>query len=259
METVQNKIKLYYNKNKKNNNNDSSAHNYNINLCQLIDEEKILLINKKNEIIIYNFETEMKENSFSFLNSDYLIIDIIINDNILYILYKEGLFIIYNIDSKKIEKYIISNIIDKGNLLYLRNQFIIIIIKEEKSNIIKLFLLKNYFYIQLNEININPSNNMLSHPILLPDDNFYYFYTENDNLNVLYMNIFNQIDIINKAFENNNINHNEYLKIVDDLNKNIKFINKKTYQFNEIFFRNDINKNSFKMTNIVINELNNNI
>ena len=259
LETVQNKIKINYNKNKKNINNESSAHNYSINLCKLIDEEKVLLINKINEIIIYNFDTEMKENSFSFLSSEYLIIDIIINDNILYILYKQGLFIIYNIDSKKIEKYKISNFIEKGSLLYLRNQFIIIIVKEEKSSVIKVILLKNYFYFQLNEINMNPSNNFFSHKIFLPDDNFYYLYAENNNLSVLYMNIFKQIDILNKYLEKNDINHKDYLQIMNDLNKSIQFINKKVYQFNDIFLRNDINKNNFKMTNISINENNNNM
>ena len=104
-----------------------------------------------------------------------------------------------------------------------------------------------------------PSNNFFSHKIFLPDGNFYYFYAENNNLNMLYMNIFKQIDILNKYLEKNDINHKDYLQIMNDLNKSIQFINKKVYQFNDIFLRNDINKNNFKMTNIAINENNNNM
>ena len=259
LETLQNKIKLYDNKKNKNINNDNSRYNYNINLCKLIDEEKILLINKMNEIIIYNLDSEIKEHYLSFLNSDNLIIDILINENILYILYKQGLIIIYNLDTKKIEKYRISNIINNGSLLYIRNGFIIIIVNEEKSNIIKFLLLKNYFLIQLYDFSQSITNNFFSYKIILSDDNFYYFYSDNNNLNIFYMNIFKQIEILNNDIKCNDINHKEYLKIMNDFDKSTKLLIKEKYIFNEIFFRNDINKNHFKMTNIIFNEQNNNM
>ena len=261
LDTLQNKIKLFPNKNKKNNNNNDNSenNNYNLNLCKLIDDEKILLVNRKNEIIIYNFETDIKENYYSFLNYDKIIIDIIINDNILYILYKEGLIIIYNINSKKIEKYKISNSIDKGSLIYIRNGFIIIIISEEKQNTIKFLLLKNYFFLQLNTINVIDSNSLISHKFILPNDNFYYLYSNNDDLNILYMNISNQFQILENNVLNKNINYQEYLKIFDDFKNSLKYMNKKYYIFNDIFLRNDVNKNNFKMTNIIVNEINNNM
>ena len=259
LETLQNKIKLDYNKknNYENiNDNEYTEKNYNINLCKLIDEETVLLVNKKNEIIIYNFENNIKENSLCFLNNEYLIIDIIINENILYILYNHGMIIIYNINDKKIEKYKISNQIQKGSLLYIRNRFIIIIIKEEKSNLIKFFLLKYYFFIQLNEINI--ITEFISKNIILDDDNFFYFYSSNENFNIFYMNIFKELEILNNI-KYNEIKYEEYLKIVDECNKNINTINKKNYEFNGIFSRNDVIKNNFRMTEIVFNQENNNM
>ena len=259
LETIQNRIKISNNKNNKNINKDNSRYNYNINLCHLISEEKILLVNKKNEVIIYNLESEIKENNFSFLSSDYLIIDIILYENCLYILYKQGLIIIFNLLSEKIEKYKITNSIDKGYLAYIRNGFIVVVVNEEKTNIIKFFLLKNYFLIQLYNFNHNITNNFFSHRIILPDDNFYYFYSDNDNLNIFYMNIHKQLEILNDDIKFNDINHKEYLKIIDDLNESIKSISKEKYFFNEIFLRNDVNKNNFKMTNITFNEKNNNL
>ena len=265
LDTLQNKIKLFSNKSKKNiNNNNNGNNNYNIDLCKLIDEEKILLVNRNNEIIIYNFETDIKENNFLFLDYDNIILDILINENILYILYKEGLIITYNISSKNIEKYKISNSIDKGSLIYIRNGFIIIIIAEKKQNTIKFLLLKKYFFLQLNNININininNTNYFISQKIILSDDNFYYFYSNNNDLNILYMNISNQIKILeNNNISYNDINYKEYLKITDDFNQSLKYINKKNYIFNEIFLRNDVNKNNFKMTDIAFNELNNNM
>ena len=259
LETIQNRIKISNNKNNKNINKDNSRYNYNINLCHLIIEEKILLVNKKNEVIIYNLESEIKENYFSFFSSDYLIIDIILYENCLYILYKQGLIIIFNLFSEKIEKYKITNSIDKGYLAYIRNGFIVVVVNEEKTNIIKFFLLKNYFLIQLYNFNHNITNNFFSHRIILPDDNFYYFYSDNDNLNIFYMNIHKQLEILNDDIKFNDINHKEYLKIIDDLNESIKSISKEKYFFNEIFLRNDVNKNNFKMTNIAFNEKNNNL
>ena len=259
LETLQNKIKLDYNKknNYENiNDNEYTEKNYNLNICKLIDEETVLLVNKKNEIIIYNFENNIKENSLCFLNNEYLIIDIIINENILYILYNHGMIIIYNINDKKIEKYKISNQIQKGSLLYIRNRFIIIIIKEEKSNLIKFFLLKYYFFIQLNEINI--TTEFISKNIILDDDNFFYFYSSNENFNIFYMNIFKELEILNNI-KYNEIKYEEYLKIVDECNKNINTINKKNYEFNGIFSRNDVIKNNFRMTEIVFNQENNNM
>ena len=259
LETLQNKIKIYYSKISKKINNENSEYNYNLNLCKLINEEKILLVNKRNQIIIYNFESENKENSFSFLNYDYLIIDIMINENILYILYKQGLIILYNLNSKKIEKYKISNFIEQGSFLYIRKGAIIIIIKEEKANMIRFFLLKNYYLIQLEEINLNISNNFFSHKIIFPDDNFYYLFSENDNLYIFYMNIFKQLENFNKGIKYNDIIYQDYLKIIDDFNQSLKLINRKKFFFNDIFIRNDVNKNNFKLTNIALNQDNNNM
>ena len=45
LDSLQNKVKIKNN----NINNENNLHNYNLSLCQLIDEEKILLINKMNE------------------------------------------------------------------------------------------------------------------------------------------------------------------------------------------------------------------
>ena len=58
-----------------------------------------------------------------------------LENDILYILYKSGKLIIYNINNKKIEKYKISNLIDKGNLLYIQDNIIIITIKESKTEV----------------------------------------------------------------------------------------------------------------------------
>lgn len=259
LETLQNRIKIFNNKNIKNINKDNSRYNYNINLCHLINEEKILLVNKMNEVIIYNLESEIKENNFSFLSSDYLIIDIMLYENCLYILYKQGLIIIFNLFSEKIEKYKITNSIDKGYLTYIRNGFIVVAVNEEKTNIIKFFLIKNYFLIQLYNFNYNITNNFFSHRIILPDDNFYYIYSDNDNLNIFYINIHKQMEILNDDIKFKDINHKEYLKIIDDLNESITSISKEKYIFNEIFLRNDVNKNNFKMTNMAFNEKNNNL
>ena len=255
LDTLQNKISLYSNKN--NINNDNRVNNYNIHLCKLIDEERILLVNKKNEIIIYNFENDAKENKLCFLNDDYLINDIIINEDILYILYKQGLIVIYNLYNNKIEKYKISNSLDKGCLFHIQNGIIILIIKEEKINSLKFFLLKNYFYFKLYEINIE--NDYISDKLIFPNDNFYYFYSNDNNFNIIYMNITKQLEILNNIASYKDINYQAYIKIMNDCNNSVNYLNKKLYIFNEIFSRNDVNKNNFKMTNLVINEQNNNM
>ena len=259
LETLQNKIKLFSKKSKQNFNEEYNENNYNINLCRLIDEDKVLLVNKKNEIIIYNIETDLKENNFCFLNADYLIMDLILNEDILYILYKQGLIIIYNFITKKIEKYKISDKINKGSLLFIKDGFLIIIIKEEKKDEFKFFLLKNYFFIQLNYINTNISNNFIYQKVILSDENFYFFDSNNNDLNILYMNIYKQIKILNQNLNFNDINYQEYLKIYDNLTQSVKDITKKNYEFKDIFLRNDVNKNNFKITNLIINECNNNM
>ena len=212
LETLQNKIKSF-------SNNDMNINDYKLYLCKLIDEENALLVNKKNEIIIYNIEENIKKNSFLFLNMEYLIIDVIINENILYILYKKGILIKYYINNNKIEKYKISNSINKGSLTYIRNEFVIAVIKEDKTNIIKLLLIKNYFLAKLTEVNI--SHDIASKKIVFPNDNFYYFYSINDNFEIIYMNLNNQLDNLN-SIKFNDINYQEYLKIMDDFNKDIK-------------------------------------
>ena len=190
LETLQNKIKSF-------SNNDNNVNDYDLNLCKLIDEENVLLVNKKNEIVIYNIDENIKKNSFSFLNADYLVIDVIINENILYILYKKGILIKYNINNNKIEKYKISNPINKGCLTYIRNEFIIAIVKEDKTNIVKFLLIKNYFLFKLSEVNI--SHDFVSQKIILPSDNFYYFYSIKDNFEIIYMNLNYQLDILNNV------------------------------------------------------------
>ena len=249
LETLQNKIKSF-------SNNDNNVNDYNLNLCKLIDEENVLLVNRKNEIVIYNIDENIKKNSYSFLNEDYLIIDIIINENILYILYKKGVFTKYNINNNKIEKYKISNSINKGSLIYIRNEFVIAIIKEDKTNIVKFLLIKNYFLAKLYEVNI--SHDFVSQKIILPNDNFYFFYSINDNFEIIYMNLNNQLEILNSV-KFNDINYQEYLKIMDDFSKNVKMINKKKYIFKNLFQRNDVNKNNFKNTNIAFNQENDNM
>ena len=249
LETLQNKIKSF-------SNNDNNVNDYDLNLCKLIDEENVLLVNKKNEIVIYNIDENIKKNSFSFLNADYLVIDVIINENILYILYKKGILIKYNINNNKIEKYKISNPINKGCLTYIRNEFIIAIIKEDKTNIVKFLLIKNYFLFKLSEVNI--SHDFVSQKIILPSDNFYYFYSIKDNFEIIYMNLNYQLDILNNV-KFNDINYQEYLKIMDDFNKSVQTINKKKYIFNNLFQRNDVNKNNFKITNIIFNQDNDNM
>ena len=249
LETLQNKIKSF-------SNNDNNVNDYDLNLCKLIDEENVLLVNKKNEIVIYNIDENIKKNSFSFLNADYLVIDVIINENILYILYKKGILIKYNINNNKIEKYKISNPINKGCLTYIRNEFIIAIVKEDKTNIVKFLLIKNYFLFKLSEVNI--SHDFVSQKIILPSDNFYYFYSIKDNFEIIYMNLNYQLDILNNV-KFNDINYQEYLKIMDDFNKSVQTINKKKYIFNNLFQRNDVNKNNFKITNIIFNQDNDNM
>ena len=249
LETLQNKIKSF-------SNNDNNVNDYDLNLCKLIDEENVLLVNKKNEIVIYNIDENIKKNSFSFLNADYLVIDVIINENILYILYKKGILIKYNINNNKIEKYKISNPINKGCLTYIRNEFIIAIVKEDKTNIVKFLLIKNYFLFKLSEVNI--SHDFVSQKIILPSDNFYYFYSIKDNFEIIYMNLNYQLDILNNI-KFNDINYQEYLKIMDDFNKSVQTINKKKYIFNNLFQRNDVNKNNFKITNIIFNQDNDNM
>ena len=249
LETLQNKIKSF-------SNNDNNVNDYDLNLCKLIDEENVLLVNKKNEIVIYNIDENIKKNSFSFLNADYLVIDVIINENILYILYKKGILIKYNINNNKIEKYKISNPINKGCLTYIRNEFIIATVKEDKTNIVKFLMIKHYFLFKLSEVNI--SHDFVSQKIILPSDNFYYFYSIKDNFEIIYMNLNYQLDILNNV-KFNDINYQEYLKIMDDFNKSVQTINKKKYIFNNLFQRNDVNKNNFKITNIIFNQDNDNM
>ena len=244
------KIKIKYN-NKNINNKENASNNYNFELCKLIDEERFLLINKLNEIIIYNIEKREPEYRYLFINSETSIIDILYKKDILYILYKPGIIIIYNIISKRIQKYKISNQIEKGNLLYIKNEQVIISIKEDEINLVKFFIIKNYLFIKLSEIKI--PNEFFAYQYLLSNYNFFYFYAFENNLFINYMNLNKQNDVLgNKEFKN--IKYEEYLEIINNLKENIKYLNEEKYEFNSIFLKNDGNKNSNKMTDMIINE-----
>ena len=210
LDTLQTEIRLKH-KSKSNNNfnKENSPYNYNLILCKLINEEKILLINKNNEIIIYN------------------------------------------INNKKIEKYKISNLIDKGNLLYIQDNIIIITIKESKTEVIQFHLLKNYICIKLKEI--IGLNSFYSYQYLFSTFHFFYFYAYEDNLKIFYINIKNQFDLL-KEKHNKEINYEAYLNIMNNLKNSLMNLNEKYYEFYSIFQRSDINKNIFIITNIVVNE-----
>ena len=243
LDSIQYKVKI------KNKENDSN--NYNLSLCKLIDEEKFLLINKKNEILIYNIEEEKIDKFFSFLEKDELIIDLLFNTDILYILYKTGKIIIYNTKTTKIEKYTISNQIEKGNLLYLKNGIIILIIKENKSELVQFYLLKNYIFIKLKEIKV--SNDFFSYQYIFSNLNFFYFYANDTNLSIYYMNLLNQYKIL-KDINTNEIKYEIYLDIINKLKESSKLMNEKKYEFDSIFRKIDFNKSILKITNIAIND-----
>ena len=255
-DTIRNKVKLRYNEkiNSKAmlyNNKENSTYNYNLTLCEIIDEERILLINKKNEIIIYNMENEEIDNYLLFLDKEELILDILIMNNILYILYKTGKFIIYDIKTKKIEKYIICNLIDKGKLLHLKDNIIIIIIKENKSELVQFHLIKNYIIVKLKEI-IAPED-FYSYQYIFPNNNLFYFYAINDTLKIFSMNLTNHYEILREK-DNKEIKYQTYLDIINKLNDENKNLNEKYYEFDSIFQRSDVNKNALIITNIIIND-----
>ena len=243
LDSLQNKLKI-----KNNINNENNLYNYNLTLCQLIGEERILLINKMNEIIIYNIENDEIEYNFLFLKNDDLIIDIIYNTDILYILYKSGKLIIYNIETKKIEKYKISNIIEKANLLYIQNNIILIIIKENKSEVVQFYIFKNFIFIKLKGLIV--PNEYFSYIYKISNLNIFYFYASGDNLAINYINIFKQYEIL-KNVDCKEIKYEQYLEIIDKLKDSLKYLNEKKYVFDSIFQRNDVN---LRITNIAINE-----
>ena len=250
LDSIQNKVRIKYNYNI-NNNKENESNNYNLSLCKLIDEERCLLVNKKNEIIIYNLEDEITEVVISFLEKEELIVDILFNEDILYILYKTGKIIIYNTNTKKIEKYKISNLIDKGNLLYLQNDIITLIIKENKSELVQFYLLKNYIFIKIKEI--NALNDFFLYEYILPNLNLFYFYVTDVDLTIYYMNLFKQYEIL-KDIDTKEIKYEQYLNIINKLKNSMSIINEKKYEFDSIFKRNDFNKCNLKITNISIND-----
>ena len=245
LDTLQNKIRIKYN------NKENSKFNYNLSLCKLIDEERLLLINKKNEIIIYNIENEEVEYNYLFLTNEEIIINILFEENVLYILYKSGKIIIYNIITKKIEKYKISNEIDKGSLMHLKDNIIIIIIKENKSELVQFYLLKNYIYVKLNEIIV--PNLFYSNHYIFSNFNFFYFYAFDDTLKIFYMNFIYQYEIV-KEKNLKEINYETYLEIINNLQNSRLYLNEKNYEFSALLQRSDVNKNNLSITNIVINE-----
>ena len=245
LDTLQNKIRIKYN------NKENSKFNYNLSLFKLIDEERLLLINKKNEIIIYNIENEEVEYNYLFLTNEEIIINILFEENILYILYKSGKIIIYNIITKKIEKYKISNEIDKGSLMHLKDNIIIIIIKENKSELVQFYLLKNYIYVKLNEIIV--PNIFYSNHYIFSNFNFFYFYAFDDTLKIFYMNFIYQYEIV-KEKDLKEINYETYLEIINNLQNSRLYLNEKNYEFSALLQRSDVNKNNLSITNIVINE-----
>ena len=256
LDTIQNEVKIKndsnINININNINKEKNHLNYNLDFCKLIDDERFLLINKNNEIMIYNIEKEECENKLLLLNSNNIIIDILYENDILYILYKSGLIIIYNIISKKIEKYKISNIIEKGNLLYIENNQIVISLKEDKTELIKFYIMKNYFFVKLKEIK-SPNNEFFSYQYLFSNYNFFYFYSTGFDLQIFYMNLNNQNDIL-KNTKCNQIKYEEYLERINKLKDSIKYLNEKSYEFNSIFQKSDVNKNNSKMISLMINE-----
>ena len=253
LDTLQNKVKIKFdNKNINNDlNHEISSYNYVLILCKLIDEERILLVNKNNEIMLYNIENEEIERRLLFLKNEEIIIDILYENNILYVLYKSGKIIIYNYSTKKIEKYKISNFIEKENLLYIQNDTIVLTIKEIKSDIIQFYLLKNYIFIKIKGIIV--PNNFYSHQFILPNFNFFYFYAFDEELKVFNMNMTHQFDIL-KDVDIKEIKYEEYLSIIDKVKNSLNNLIEKNYQFDSIFQRTDVNKNNLKITNIVINE-----
>ena len=252
LDTLQTEVRIKHkNKNNNNYNKENISLNYNLSLCKLINEEKILLINRNNEIIIYNIENEEVENNFLFLKKEELIIDVLFEDDILYILYNSGKLIIYNTINKSIEKYKISNLIDKGNLLYIQNNIIIITIKESKSDLVQFHLLKNYICIKLKEVIVR--NPFYSYQYLLSNFHFFYFYVYEDNLKIFYLNIMNQLSILREN-AHKEINYEIYLNIMNKLNNSLVNLNEKNYDFYSIFQRSDINTNIFVITNVIVNE-----
>ena len=252
LDTLQNKVKIKHD-NKGNNGliKEFSSNNYILNLCKLIDEERILLINKNNEIIIYNIDNEEIERNLLFIKNDELIIDTLFENNILYILYKSGRIIIYDYITKKIEKYKVSNFIDKGNLLFIQYGTIIITIKEFKSELVTFYLLKNYIFIKLKEIIV--PNNFYSYQFIKPDVNLFYFYAFEEDLKVFNMNLINQFNIL-KDIGIKEINYEKYLDTIDKMKNSLSNINEENYEFDSVFQRSDVNKNNLKLTNISINE-----
>ena len=253
LDTLQNKVKIKLDN--KNNNNDIYpeiiSSNYILSLCKLIDEERILLVNKNNEIFLYDIENEEIERKLLFLKNEEIIIDILYENNILYILYKSGNIIIYSYNTKKIEKYKISNFIEKGNLLNIQNDIIIITIKEFKSDLIQFYLMKNYICIKLKGIII--PNNFYSYQLLLPNYNLFYFYAFEEELKVFNMDMTNQLGLL-KDIDIKEMKYETYLSVIDKLKNSLNNLNEKNYEFNSIFQRTDVNKNNLKITNIVINE-----
>ena len=248
LDTIQNKILL-------------DDEDFLINLSQLIDEERILMINKKNEIFLYNLDLNKKENKFSLLPENYLIIDIKLHNNIIYILYKEGLLIKLNIINKKVEKYKISELIEKGSIIYqneleLNNNenYILIKIVEKNSKTFKIFLFYKYYFLNIYESNL-VNDNEINNSVIIQDHDLFYCYIQKCNnemsLNILSISLSNHLNILNKEVSN----YNEYLLITKELddpnNKNL--LNIKNYTYKNIFYRNDINKNNYQITDLKLN------
>ena len=196
-------------------------------------------------------ENEEIDNSLLFLDKEELILDILIMNNILYILYKTGKFIIYDIKTKKIEKYIICNLIDKGKLLHLKDNIVIIIIKENKSEFVQFHLIKNYIIVKLKEI-IAPED-FYSYQYIFQNNNLFYFYAINDTLKIFSMNLTNHHEILREK-DHKEIKYETYLDIINKLKDENKNLNEKYYEFDSIFQRSDVNKNALIITNIIIND-----
>ena len=158
-----------------------------------------------------------------------------------------GKIIIYNTNTKKIEKYTISNLIEKGNILHLKNNIILIGIKEHKSEIVQFYILKNYIYIKLKEIYI--FGEFFSFQYLLQNYNFFYFYTLDNELKIYYMNMAKQYEIM-KDIDIKTIKYESYLDILNKLKNSITFINEKYYGFYSLFYRSDVNSIMKNNTNI---------
>ena len=136
-------------------------------------------------------------------------------------------------------------------MLYLKNNIIILIIKENKSELVQFYLLKNYIFIKLKEIKV--SNDFFSYQYIFSNLNFFYFYANDTNLSIYYMNLLNQYEIL-KDINTNEIKYEIYLDIINKLKESSKLMNEKKYEFDSIFRKIDFNKSILKITNIAIND-----